>query len=54
MLLTMKDVAERFQVSVKTIKRWVKDGKLRTVRLSPRVVRFRMAEITKLEERLLH
>ena len=54
MLLTVKDVAERFQVSVKTVNRWVKDGKLRMVRLGPRMRRFRLAEITKLEERLLH
>ena len=52
MLLTIEDVAERFQVSVKTIKRWMKEGKIRYVRLSERCIRFRLAEMIKMEERL--
>ena len=54
MLLTTKDVADRFQVSLSTVKRWIKNGKLKTVRLSEGTVRFRLAEIIKLEERSLH
>jgi len=54
MLMTKQDVADRFQVSLSTIKRWVKAGKLKTVRLSPTIVRFRLAEVIKLEERSSH
>ncbi len=36
-LLTIPDVAERLQVSVKTIRRWIASGDLPTVRLGSQI-----------------
>jgi excisionase family DNA binding protein len=39
-LLTVTEVADRAQVSVRTVWRWVDEGRLPIVRLGPRIVRF--------------
>ena len=54
MLLTIKDVAERFQVTQRTVWRWVESGKLKSVRLTPQLIRFRLAEVIKMEQRSSH
>ena len=38
-LLTIDEVAQRFGVGRETVYRWVRDGRLPSVRLSPRVIR---------------
>lgn len=43
-LLDTKALAEAFQVSVPTVKRWIADG-VPCMRPSPGVVRFRMSEV---------
>lgn len=46
--LTPKQVAERLAVSPKTVHRWVKDGKFKTVLFLPHgTVRFEATEIDK-------
>ncbi len=44
-LFTYKDVAKLCQVSPRTVKRWVKDGKLHSIHLGDQVVRFSKAEV---------
>lgn len=44
-LLTYTDVAKLCQVSTRTVKRWVKDGKLHSIHLGDQVVRFSNAEV---------
>ncbi|KPU43018.1 chromosome-anchoring protein RacA [Oxobacter pfennigii] len=48
-LLTKKDLAERWQVSTKTIENWVKEGKLTPCRNIPGDMRFHPDYITELE-----
>lgn len=44
-LLTTGDVAQRFNVTKNTVRRWVENGKLRHVRLPSGQVRFLEADI---------
>ncbi|MGD0662104.1 MAG: helix-turn-helix domain-containing protein [Syntrophorhabdales bacterium] len=44
-LLTLKQVSERLGVSKVTLWRWIKDGKLSSVRLSQRTVYIRKEEV---------
>jgi predicted site-specific integrase-resolvase len=44
-LATRKELAERFKVSITTIRRWQKQGKLLPVRLSAGVVRYRVSQV---------
>jgi excisionase family DNA binding protein len=44
-LLTLDETAEKLGISKVTLWRWVKDGKLAVVRLSPRVVYVRKEEL---------
>lgn len=37
--MTIKEIAEKFQVSERTVKRWIADKKLKTVNLPSRVTR---------------
>jgi len=39
-LLTAREVADRLSVSVETVLRWARDGRLPSVQLSNRAVRF--------------
>lgn len=47
-LLMGKDVAEILQVNIRTVWRFVERGRLRKIRLSSGVVRFRMEDVLRL------
>lgn len=44
-LLTPGEVATLCRVSKSTVSRWAADGSLESVRLSPKVLRFRRADV---------
>ena len=48
--LTRKDLARRWHCSVETIKRRERDGSLQALRLSARIVRYRMVDIVSYEK----
>ena len=39
-LLTAEELAERLKIQPSTVRRWSRDGRIPTVRLSPKVVRY--------------
>lgn len=47
-LLTIHDVAERLNVSERTVRAWVAAGRLAVVRLGPRCVRIEPDEVERL------
>lgn len=47
MLLTSAQVAERLQVTTRTVRTWVREGRLDCIRLSSRAIRFDAAEIAR-------
>jgi predicted DNA-binding transcriptional regulator AlpA len=49
-LLSRKELAERFGVSIKTLKRREQAGTLRPLSLGARTVRYRLSEILAIEE----
>ena len=49
-LITRKEAAEMLRVSGETLKRWGRAGKLETIRLSSRCIRYRRSAITALVE----
>lgn len=44
-LLNVREVAEILGVSQRTVWRWVDQGRLRTVRVGPKLVRFRRVDL---------
>ena len=44
-MLTIAEVAKDLRVSRRTIKRWIKAGKLKAVQLSPNIVRIETQEL---------
>ena len=52
LVLTAKQVAERWEMSPKTIREWARNGKLPSRRIggSRSLLRFRLADIVKFEE----
>jgi excisionase family DNA binding protein len=44
-LLTRREAAALLKLSIKTLKRWSKSGKLRDIRIGPNTVRVRRSEI---------
>jgi excisionase family DNA binding protein len=44
-LITVTEVAERAGVSVRTVWRWVDEGRLPVVRFGPRLVRFHPLDV---------
>ena len=44
-LVTRPELAERFKVTVRTICRWQKQGKLKPVRLGSSTVRYRLSDV---------
>lgn len=48
-LLSRKQLARRWDKSIKTLKRWEKAGKLRPFTLGPRTVRYRLSDILAFE-----
>tara|TARA_R100000700_G_C3133871_1_gene118015 strand:+ start:664 stop:840 length:177 start_codon:yes stop_codon:yes gene_type:complete len=53
MYYTYEDIMQKFNVSRDTVKRWVKAGKLRSVKLGARMTRFRPADVEDFEKRIL-
>jgi excisionase family DNA binding protein len=49
-LLTRREAAERLRISLSTLERWERTGRLTPTRLSPGVVRYRRADIERLIE----
>lgn len=49
-LVTRKELAERWSLSIKTLKRRERTGELRPLTLSANTVRYRMSEILAIEE----
>ena len=49
-LLTRRRVADRFDVSTETIKRWTRAGKLNPLRFNSRNVRYKLSEILAIEQ----
>lgn len=47
-LLRLAEVAERLGVSYRTVQAWVASGRVRVLRLSPRVVRVEAGELERL------
>ncbi|MCT9000795.1 helix-turn-helix transcriptional regulator [Microbacterium memoriense] len=37
--LTLRDTAERLSISEKSVRRWIADGRLKAVRIGPRLLR---------------
>ena len=44
-LLRDEDVAERYSVTLKAVRRWTKEGRLKAVVFSPRIRRYRPADV---------
>jgi excisionase family DNA binding protein len=44
-VFTMKEVAELLKVDLQTVKRYIKQGKLKAITLSPHVIRILRSEI---------
>ena len=49
-MLNVNQVAERFEVTPETIRRWVRAGKIKARRIGYKSLRFRLADIVKFEE----
>ena len=49
-LLTKNEAAARLTVSRRTLERWIKDGRLPTIKPSPGVVRVDLADVDRLIE----
>jgi excisionase family DNA binding protein len=43
-----QELAERFQISFETIRRWSRRGILKPVRIGPKAIRFRESDIERL------
>lgn len=51
-LLTKQDIMDRFQVSLRTVDRWIESGALTPVKLPSRHVRFRAEDVDQLAKGL--
>ena len=49
-LYTVKEVAEILNFGQRTIRQWIKDGKIKTVRLSTKGIRVTQEEIDRLKK----
>ena len=47
--LTRKQLAERWNITTRTLKRWEKAGRINPLTLSSRVIRYRLAEVLAIE-----
>ncbi|WP_168627354.1 helix-turn-helix domain-containing protein [Cryobacterium sp. BB307] len=50
--LTLRDTAERLSISEKSVRRWIADGRLKAVRIGPRMIRVDAASIAALGQPL--
>ncbi len=46
--LTLRDTAERLQISEKSVRRWIAEGRLKAVRIGPRMIRVDAASVAAL------
>jgi len=44
-LVTAEEIAKRFKVTVETVQRWAREGRIPCVRPSRRIVRFRLGDV---------
>ena len=51
-LISLSRAAEQYDVSVKTIRRWIAAGLLPAYRVGPRVIRIDPADLDKLDRRI--
>jgi hypothetical protein len=49
-LLTRRELAERWKVSIETVKRRERAKMLRPMRLDGRVIRYRMSDVVRIEQ----
>ena len=49
-LLRPEEVATRYGISQRTVLRWMSNGELPTIRLSPRILRVRESELDRLDD----
>jgi len=47
--MTMNEVAEKYKVSRQTVRKWIKEGKLRAERVGARAIRIKTKEVEKLK-----
>lgn len=50
--LTIKQAAARRQVSTKTVRRWISEGRLPAERIGPRLIRIRAEDLDQLGHRI--
>jgi excisionase family DNA binding protein len=50
-LLTALQLADKFAVDIRTVRRWCAAGKLRPIKLGRRLVRFRPEEVERFERK---
>lgn len=51
--ITLREAAERLQISEKSTRRWIADGRLKAVRIGPRMIRVDAASIAALGQPLI-
>ena len=51
-LVSLADAADYYSVSVKTIRRWIADGRIEGYRVGPRLLRVRMESLDSATRRL--
>lgn len=51
-LVSLADAAEHYSVSVKTIRRWIADGRIEGYRVGPRLLRVRLDSLDSASRRL--
>jgi hypothetical protein len=50
MLLTRRELADRWKVSIETVKRRERAKMLRPMRLDGRIIRYRMSDVVRIEQ----
>jgi len=50
--ITLREAAQRLQISEKSVRRWIADGRLKGVRIGPRMIRVDAASIAALGQPL--
>lgn len=51
-LLTCREIAERYEVNIQSVWRWIRSGKLRAVKISSRYYRVRPDDLAAFEQNL--
>lgn len=50
--ITLREASERLKISEKSVRRWIADGRLKAVRIGPRMIRVDAASIVALGQPL--